>query len=206
MSNLALIDKTRPEECLARIQSRNPYLLAELTSRLNARPNLGFTWYSPLERIRQALEENRRNLEALPEPEELEQLVEAVQAALTTCSERAVRRYVAQLIGSFPNANPTDPETYIAALVFDLLDCQIPDAVLLLTCQEIRRTSRFVPTISEVIGAARHYLTQCQQLLDLRETLPRTREQLQYGVQCAQRTLEHVIAHGHKPPAALESA
>lgn len=206
MNSLAIIDKTRPEECLARLQSRQPQLLSDLASRLSVRPNLSFTWYTPVERIRQALEENRRNLAALPDQEDLGRLVEAVRNALATISERAVRRHVAQLIGSFPNANPTDPESYIAALVFDLLDCQIPDAVLALTCQEIRRTSRFVPTISEVIGAARQHLAQCQQLLNLEETLPRTRAQLEYGVQCAERTLAHVMTHGHKPPAEKENA
>ncbi|MFO1131163.1 MAG: hypothetical protein U1E16_03970 [Hyphomicrobiales bacterium] len=200
MNSLAVIDKSRPEECLARLQSRNPHFLADLTSRLYARVNMDFTWYSPVERIQQALEENRRNLEALPDQDELEQLVEAVEKALSICSEKGARRHVARLIGAFPNASLTDPETYIAALVFDVMDCQIPDAILLLTCQQIRRTSRFVPTISEVIGTAQHYLSQWQQVLASTESLHRTRENLAYATQSAYRTLEHVRAHGHKPP------
>jgi len=200
MNSLALIDKSRPEECLARLQSRNPYFLAELSSRINVQEDLSFTWYTPVERIRLAADENRRKLEALPDQGDLRQLAEAVEKALSICSEKGARRHVAHLIGAFPNASPTDPETYVAALVFDVLDCQIPDAILLLTCQEIRRTSRFVPTISEVIGTAQHYLSEWQQVLAGTEALSRTRERLVYATSCAERTLAHVLAHGHKPP------
>lgn len=205
MNSLAVFDQSRPEECLARLQSRNPYFLADLTSRISVRPNINFSWYSPVEKIKLAAEENRRNLEALPNQGDLEQLAEVVGKALSICSEKAVRRHVAHLIGAFPNASPTDPETYIAALVFDVIDCQIPDAILLLTCQEIRRTSRFVPAISEVIGTAQHFLSEWQKVLACTETLSRTREGLAYATRSAERTLEHVLTQGHKPPEGLEA-
>ncbi|PZF76411.1 hypothetical protein DK847_14650 [Aestuariivirga litoralis] len=200
MSELALLGNIRPEECLARLQSRNSNFLSDLLHRINAREDLSFTWYTPVPRLQQALEANRRNLDALPDEADIEQLLEPVRKALSTCSEKAVRRYAAQLIGSFPNASLTDPETYMAALVFDLLDCKIPDAILLLTCQEIRRTSRFVPTISEVLQMAQRYSDQWHEILAIPSALPRTRERLQYAVRCAEQTLEHVLEHGHKPP------
>lgn len=199
MSNLATLEKARPEEMLARLQTRNPHYLPDLLSRIKVSEDLSFGRFSPPERIRQALDRNRENLEALPSDNDVEQLVQAVRKALSVCSEKNIRRQVAQLIGSFPNANPTDPETYIAALVFDLLDSQIPDAILILTCQELRRTCRFVPAIAEVIDTANRHLEQWQQVLTIPDTLSRVRQRLTYAVQTTEKALQESRSDDGKP-------
>lgn len=196
MSNLAKLENARPQEYLARLQSRNPHFLDELSFRVKVTADLRFSPFSAPERIREAIEQNRRALEDLPTEAELEPLIDAVRKALASCSEKTIRQQVAQLIGAFPNANPTDPETYIAALVFDLLDSQIPDAILILACQEIRRTARFLPTIAEVIEAANRHRGRWEDVLALPETLARTRQQLSTALESGERTLKRVEADG----------
>ena len=200
MTNLAVVDKATPDQFLLRLYRQSPDFVASLLMRANARVNLSFSWYSPVERLKQALEENRSNLAALPNEADLEQLQLAAVQSLSRCTEKHIRREIAQLIGAFPNANPTDPETYIAALIFDLLDCQIPDFVLTITCQEIRRTSRFVPSIAEILSIARQCHADYRELTALADRVRRTRENLRYAAQIAERTLQHVLANGNKPP------
>lgn len=201
MKALATLDKARPEEALAKLHSSDAHFLFGLRSRIEVRSDTGVNEFSALERIQQALDHNRRCLDALPSEEALRPLVETVRKALAFTSERNIKRHVGMLIGSFPNANATNPETYAAALIYDLLDCRIPDAILILTCQEIRRSARFLPTISEVLQTAKRHLGEWLWVLEVPETILRNRQELAEAVAIVERILRHVQAN-RKPPQA----
>ncbi|MGO4389437.1 hypothetical protein AB4Y85_18060 [Microvirga sp. 2YAF29] len=62
---------------------------------------------------------------------------------------------VGQLLTAYPTSKIGNPEAFFETLVFDLVDEGIPDIVMAAACQQLRRTSRFLPAIAEVIEACR---------------------------------------------------
>lgn len=155
MGELQLIStQSRPEHLLARIVRGDPNLLMQLEHRIDGRADIHFRPYRQALVIERSIAANRTVLAAMPTNEEVAELAEAVRPVLARCTDTFIRNEVANLIGSYPNANITDPETFISALIFDLLDARMPDSVVYLACQTIRRTSRFLPTIAEVFQAA----------------------------------------------------
>jgi hypothetical protein len=64
-----------------------------------------------------------------------------------------VSKHIALLVGSFPNANPTDPKTYSKMLVEEVVAASPRVPVLESACRKIRRTCKFLPTISELLDA-----------------------------------------------------
>lgn len=67
-------------------------------------------------------------------------------------SQGEVKRQLQILMGSFPNAPKIDLQLYGTALVEDVLSEQPSMLALSNACRTLRRTSRFLPTISEVLG------------------------------------------------------
>jgi hypothetical protein len=64
-----------------------------------------------------------------------------------------VAKHIALLIGSFPNANPADPETYTKMLIEEVVAAAPTVTALEAACRKVRRTAKFLPTISEVLAA-----------------------------------------------------
>jgi hypothetical protein len=64
-----------------------------------------------------------------------------------------VAKHVSLLIGSFPNANPGDPETYTKMLIEEIMAAVVSVVSLETACRNIRRSAKFLPTISEVLEA-----------------------------------------------------
>ena len=108
---------------------------------------------------------------------------------MKTSTESVVKKQIGQLIGSFPNANPTSPEIYIAAILFDVLDTGIPDSVVHTTCREIRRTMKFLPTISEFLDVANKQRANWQMVGPLNRILMANRKSLHDALELAQSAL-----------------
>jgi hypothetical protein len=64
-----------------------------------------------------------------------------------------VSKHIALLIGSFPNANPADPRTYTETLIEEVVAAAPMVTTLEAACRKVRRTAKFLPTISEVLAA-----------------------------------------------------
>lgn len=176
MNNLTAVAKhCKPDQVLAAIEARHPRLHLELEYLINIPATYAVSVYSAPEAIEYNAQLYRRTLASLPADAEIEDLAALVRKALDQCTEGHVKRQVALLIGSFPNANPTSPELYISALVSDLLDSRIPDAVTYLVFQHIRRTKNFLPTIAEVFDLASREVKGWQRITTLPEELKRNR-------------------------------
>jgi vacuolar-type H+-ATPase subunit I/STV1 len=64
-----------------------------------------------------------------------------------------VSKHVSLLVGSFPNANPADPEVYTKMLIEEIMAAEPSVVSLESACRSIRRSAKFLPTISEVLEA-----------------------------------------------------
>lgn len=64
-----------------------------------------------------------------------------------------VSKHIALLVGSFPNANPADPETYTKMLIEEVVAAAPTVTALEAACRKVRRTAKFLPAISEVLAA-----------------------------------------------------
>ena len=193
--------KPNPEDALAIAESRLSMPIADMAASIHAMPNCSFNEFSVPASIEAAIAENRYHLSRLPDQSELERLVSIARAALATSTPRVVKREVANLVGSFPNASLASPETYLTALVFDLMSKGIPDAIVVLACRNLRRSCRFVPSIAEVLALADDMLRRWQCLDDLVHELPVTRAQLEEAVRRGEKMLAFVqgeIADGYR--------
>jgi hypothetical protein len=64
-----------------------------------------------------------------------------------------VASHVAMLVGSFPNANPPDPKVYVKMLIDEVAVAQyVTVTTIEAAFRSIRRTSKFLPTVSEVLA------------------------------------------------------
>jgi hypothetical protein len=93
-------------------------------------------------------------LEQIPDKAGLARTRLTISTALGVHTEKGIRRQVGLMLGAFPNARPHDPEVYVTTLIYDALDLGLPDAVVAQTCQHIRRSQKFVPTVSEFLDTA----------------------------------------------------
>jgi hypothetical protein len=83
---------------------------------------------------------------------------DAARAALTSVPEGEAYRanvsmQLAALLGSFPTSNIPDPKLFTRMLLDEVLAEEVNPIVLQAACQKIRRTQRFVPSISEILAA-----------------------------------------------------
>lgn len=72
---------------------------------------------------------------------------------------------VALLVDAFPSGRPANPEGYLDAIVHDLVSMRFSPEVVSLACQTVRRSSKFLPSVSEIIEAAneaRKHFDECQ--------------------------------------------
>jgi hypothetical protein len=94
----------------------------------------------------------------LPLPQPYDELYRASQwnsdelkALAKPATKLQIAHCLALLLKSFPNAGAADAEVYGGMLVQDVAAAQPAIGDIEETCRHIRRTSRFLPTIAEVL-------------------------------------------------------
>lgn len=181
MGELQVIaSKCRPEHLIAQFERGETPILDRVELALSVIPDKRFKVYRGRREAEQSLENIRQVLSGLPTNETVTELAAVARTALAASTEMFVRRQVADLIGSFPGANLTDPETYISALIFDLVDAQVPDAVIYFACQKIRRASKFFPSIAEVLSACEGLQRRWQRAAEFPQRLETLRAKLEF--------------------------
>ena len=90
-------------------------------------------------------------------------LIEALEVALLPASEDAVRKCCAMIVGSFPQAQPGAPEIYTGGMLQEM--AEFPADILEATVREVRRTLKFLPSISEVYAIANDLRRERRRLL-----------------------------------------
>jgi hypothetical protein len=80
---------------------------------------------------------------------------------------------VSELVGSFPQANVANPEIYIPMLINEIMADGVSDVVVLeMTVRALRQTSKFIPSISEVLAAKKKVTDEWSERYDAIEDLP----------------------------------
>ena len=147
------LSSQRPEFDLANLMlDGNP--LERLWAITKAAPQDWCSRRSTQDEIRAELDYNWQLLSVIPEVSIVEDFAARVKAALNPCTRDVVLKQIEFLIGAFPNFRPQNPEIYARTFVYDLIDLRIPDAITVLAAREIRRTSKFPPTIAEFVEVA----------------------------------------------------
>jgi hypothetical protein len=89
------------------------------------------------------------------------------------CEHEITRRVVSEkislLIGSFPNAGPHNPETYMGMMIEEVIAANPSASALEATCRELRRTKNFAPSIAELLKELRRQAEQWRNVLGLGE-------------------------------------
>jgi hypothetical protein len=105
-------------------------------------------------------------------PEDLAALTAAIVALRQPASELELQSHLAVLVGSFPNAPKSDLTIYGAALLEDVADMKPSRYAIMRACRQLRRTTRFLPIISEVLEAVREVEGALGALQDQIDGLP----------------------------------
>jgi hypothetical protein len=77
--------------------------------------------------------------------------IEQLAALERPATKREIAERLALLLKSFPNAGTADAEVYGGCLLQDVADTQPSIGDIEETCRQIRRVSKFLPTISEIL-------------------------------------------------------
>lgn len=102
-----------------------------------------------------SLEDAIALLAKFPSAEQERDRAAQISRAMKAGSDRkAIVGMVAMLIDAFPSGRPANPEAYLDTIVHDLLSLRYSPEVVALACRNIRRTSKFLPSVSEIMEAA----------------------------------------------------
>jgi hypothetical protein len=110
--------------------------------------------YADVARVRELIRAERPAI-----PRALERVANLDVAALTAtlvmlrqeAGDDELQMQLAVLVGSFPNAPKTDLEIFGRALIMEIADTNPSRGSLMRACRRLRRTSKFLPTICEVL-------------------------------------------------------
>lgn len=119
------------------------------------------------ESAEQWAKETKAILARLPRADQLIERTQAINAALEAPpNRRGTHALVAMLCDAYPTGRPANPTAYIETMVHDLVSMGFSPVVVALACQTIRRASKWLPSVAEVVEAA----------TKAREQIARTRE------------------------------
>lgn len=108
----------------------------------------------PGERLQWA-RENQSLLASIPTANDEAQRAEDIRRALTGAPDRrATVGLIAMLLDSYPTGRPPNLAAYADAIVHDLVAMGYSAPVVALACQTLRRTSKWLPSVAEVLQAA----------------------------------------------------
>lgn len=138
-----------------------------------------------VERSPRRREEIRHDLAACPSFEVLAAVADDIAAALALEPDQRSTQTALAVMFDARVKGPQNPQVYLEALVYDLLDEGFPPAVVVGACQMLRRESTFTPEIAEVIAACRKKLTSYRAVANLAARLLDTRERIEAALQIA---------------------
>lgn len=110
-------------------------------------------------------------------------------------SQSEVKRQLQILIGSFPNAPKQDLQLYGTALVEDVSNERPSILALSNACRILRRTSQFLPTISEVLGALENEMSRQLDRIEAAQEFKTRIGQAKSAVLEARKKIDEVFEH-----------
>ncbi len=114
----------------------------------------GFRYRAPEWRADQ-IDTLRQVIACWPDSETLDAYALPIVEAKTAPPDRAqTTALVGMLLDAFPNGRPANLSAYADSLVHDLLDMRFSPAVVAMACRSIRRGSKFLPSVAEMVEAA----------------------------------------------------
>lgn len=144
--------------------------------------------------------ELRRDLTVCPSSGELAAMSEDIGSALALRPDRQATQAALAVMFDSRVRGPQNPEIYLEALVYDLVDEGFPPAVVVGACQTLRRESKFTPEIAEVIAACRAKLANYRAVADLAKRLSDTRSRVEVALQAADDSLATAAARPASEP------
>jgi hypothetical protein len=191
--------KPRAEDALNQAERRAGMTVWDVVLRVpQVLPVSKFEIYTR-ENCRHAITRNRALLDSLPDDASITDLAAAAKKGLAISTPSIVAREVATFLGAFPNAGLPSPQIFISSLIFDLLDLKTPDAIIVQAFRDLRRSSKFVPAISEVIGVTEQLRTQWQKVADLPGKLQDVRRQLSENIATAEASIAAMDRKASEP-------
>lgn len=180
--------KQHPETSLAHLE-REGDPIRRFMEAIAGKPHREIYNTHPLASIQRAIDDNKKLLANLPSDSEVQNIAAVADQALSVTTENVVDKQIGLLLGAYPNAAPTNPEAYVALLKFDIIDAGIPDAITFMTCRELRRTQKFLPTISEFLSIAKRHIDHWSLARRIPARLNAARDDIEAAVSSAERTL-----------------
>lgn len=117
--------------------------------------------------------------------------------ALRPASEQEIAAFLAQLLKAFPNAGKEEASAFGRLLLEDVIDQKPSMGAMEAGCRQVRQTSKFLPSISEVLEAVREAEAVLQASLTRASELPKIAEEFEVQIQEAER-MAHLKANRGK--------
>lgn len=187
------VAKQAPETVLATIEKSGNYI-SHCRDVLALKPFDEFWTNDSTAKIESRLDHNRQILARVPSLAEVEQFVKIIGHALECGTEAVLKRQIGLLLGAFPNVALPNADTFVELLMHDINDGGYSDAIVFLTCRDLRRKGKFFPTIAEILSTAEGHDSHWRQALDLPKLMITKRQELEAAVAKAERCLDQARA------------
>jgi len=113
---------------------------------------------------------------------EITRLNQVVRQAQRPAAKHEISNEIAGLVGCFLNASNKDASVFSLALAQDLHDRRAPIAALIWGFRKVRQTSRFFPTIAEILEAVDAEAQRIRAVAYRLEQLPRLIDETQIRI------------------------
>lgn len=161
--------------------------LAKSHSEAISKTSMGWLYIDSVRFTPNDVERARRELAQCPEPADLRAVAHGIRAAMAEQPDRRVVQTSLAVLFDSRARGPQNPEIYLQALTYDLVDEGFPPAVVVAACQTLRREQVFTPEIAEVIAACRKKAATYTGLASLAARLVKTRESVEAAIIEAER-------------------
>ncbi len=126
----------------------------------------------------------RSLLTRLPTAQSETERAEALRADIEAGPDRrASLALVSQLLDAFPNGRPANLPVYAASITHDLCAIGLSPVLVARTCQRVRRTARFLPTVAEMIDAGEAVRKEYRDALERADVCGRRIEALRQAIE-----------------------
>jgi hypothetical protein len=195
--SLPVLEGVKPERVLEHLDKHNEIEMAILRT-VGWKADEEALWGST-EKIERAVAELRNVIAAVPKMHVVSAYSEAIRQSLDLRTEATLLDQVGDFLVSWPNATPPDPAAFAGLMIRDLADEGFADCVLVQAFRNVRRTSKFMPSIAEVIDECRAVVGRWRCAQRNAERVEAKRTEMQEALKAAEHRLNERRARGDGP-------
>lgn len=195
--SLPVLEGVKPERVLEHLDKHNEIELA-ISRTIGWKADDEALWGSA-DKIERAVAELRRMVAAVPKTHVVAAYSEAIRQSLDVQTEATLADQIGDFLVSWPNSTLVDAAVFASVMMRDLADEGFADCVLVQAFRNLRRSSKFMPSIAEVIAECKAVIGRWRCAQRNAERVEAKRAEMQAALKAAEQRLAERRERGDSP-------